>query len=471
MKLLRNIPPRTLEYLLGILATSMIVVGLFLYALQEPTRIVQAQAAQQEYDLDEAMTLYAENCAVCHGLAGDGIAASPALNNPILAQMDADGLYKIIARGVSNTAMPAWSQEDGGPLGAYQVGQLVTLIQSGNWQSTQDRVVNLGLAPLVPFTTEPDLDMLESVRSLPDGELLANAIELYAAKCVACHGPDGAGTALAPALNDPEVRLQSSEEVERVILNGVPSTLMAGWGNVLSSEETVGLVSLIQRWEEIPQGVVPEPEQAVPVTAESLLLGETLYSQNCSRCHGPEGQGTQRAPALNIQSFLIDTNDSAIQAIVSLGVPETSMPAWGDRMTEDQIQAIVGFLRSWEPNAPAVAQPVRITGPWWANQPGAILPSGGAASPPGGTTEQHAQSQPTPTVVAGQTDQSQANPLDHAQQSQPTGTPPWMQELQVPWYEKVDWRAVWLISGTLVLGLAIVIWAAINLRRLGGMLH
>ena len=169
MKLLRNIPPRTLEYLLGILATSMIVVGLFLYALQEPTRIVQAQAAQQEYDLDEAMTLYAENCAVCHGLAGDGIAASPALNNPILAQMDADGLYKIIARGVSNTAMPAWSREDGGPLGDYQVGQLVTLIQYGDWQSTQDRVVNLGLAPLVPFTTEPDLDMLESVRSLPDG--------------------------------------------------------------------------------------------------------------------------------------------------------------------------------------------------------------------------------------------------------------------------------------------------------------
>ena len=61
-----------------------------------------------------------------------------------------------------------------------------------------------------------------------------------------------------------------------------------------------------------------------------------------------------------MKRFLTDTNDQAMQQIISLGVPGTSMPVWGDRMAEAEIQAIVGFIRSWEPTAPEVAQPVHV---------------------------------------------------------------------------------------------------------------
>ena len=70
--------------------------------------------------------------------------------------------------------MPAWSLEDGGPLSDYQIDQLVQLIQYGDWQAAQDRVVNLGLAPLVPFISEPDPGIIEGLKSLPDGEQLAS---------------------------------------------------------------------------------------------------------------------------------------------------------------------------------------------------------------------------------------------------------------------------------------------------------
>ncbi|MBK8794066.1 MAG: cytochrome c [Holophaga sp.] len=40
------------------------------------------------------------------------------------------------------------------------------------------------------------------------------------------------------------------------------------------------------------------------------------------------------------------------------------MPAWGDRLTDAEIQAIVGFVRSWEPTAPEVAVAARVQGPW-----------------------------------------------------------------------------------------------------------
>ena len=180
------------------------------------------------------------------------------------------------------------------------------------------------------------------------------------------------------------VRLKNPEEIERSILNGVPGTLMAGWRKSLSDQEVADLMQLIARWEEVPGGALAVPEQVIVVTEEQLSQGAALYAANCSSCHAPEGQGSQRATALNVKAFLETTPDQAIKQIVTLGVPETTMPAWGDRMSETQIEALVGFIRSWEPEAPEVASPIRMRGPWSSGSGGApALPSGGV-SPGGG---------------------------------------------------------------------------------------
>lgn len=370
-----QVSARTVELTIALLAVFMIMSGVLLYALNEPARLDGALAAQIETDLGHAMTVYAENCAVCHGMAGEGIGSNPALDQPALRVTDFDALYKIIARGLYGTAMPAWSQEDGGPLSDYQLTQLVLLIQQGDWAATQDRVVNLGLAPLIPFTVEPDPEVMANLAELPGGEVLAAGITVYAQECVACHGPDGAGTSLAPALNDPAVREKSVTELERAIRTGISGTLMAGWQNVLEDEQITAVLNLIQNWDTVPVGAIPEPERLLPVTAESLALGSELYAANCASCHGPEGQGTPRAPALNVKGYLGETSDLALEQIVTLGVPGTAMPAWGDRMPAADIQAIVGFMRAWEPAAPEVAEMARGGGgPWW--QTGASSPAG-----------------------------------------------------------------------------------------------
>lgn len=355
-----------IESLIGLGSLLLIVSALGMYILNEPVRIVQAQDEVLALQLDEAMTLYAENCAVCHGLNGEGIGATPPLNNPALLVMPYEDLYKTIARGRYQTAMPAWSIEDGGALSDYQIDELVTLILHGDWGATGDRVVNLGLAPLIPFTTEADPALLAEIGNLPDGATLQTAVTLFAANCFSCHGTDGLGTGIAPALNDPIVREKTAEEITRVITFGNTGTLMAGWSNILTPEEITALTSLVQRWDEVPLGTIPAPDVPIAVTEESLALGSQLYAANCSRCHGPEGQGTPRAPSLNVRSFLTDTNDQAIQQIITSGVPGTAMPTWGDRMTKADIQAIVGFIRQWEPTAPEVAT---ITRPGGGGQP------------------------------------------------------------------------------------------------------
>ena len=257
----------------GIFATALIVAGIFSYSLREPTRIVFAQQVQLETDLNEGMTLYAQNCSVCHGLKGEGIGSIPALESDALRQTDYDSLAKIIARGLYNTAMPAWAIEDGGPLNDYQIGTLVILIQSGDWQATQDRVVNLGLAPLVPFSTEPDQATLDNLEFVEGGDILAQGITLYAQECVACHGADGLGTSLAPILNVENVKNQISETLERTINNGVAGTLMASWDNSLTDAEIEALVYLLRNWDQVPVGAIPAPTVPVPVTEEKSSIG------------------------------------------------------------------------------------------------------------------------------------------------------------------------------------------------------
>jgi mono/diheme cytochrome c family protein len=414
-----------LEILIGVIATAIIVLCIPIYAMNEPARLNTAQTAQLAADLDEGMSLYAENCSVCHGLAGTGIGATPPLDNPVLQETDAEALAKIISRGLYGTSMPAWHLDDGGPLSDYQISQLTSLIRYGDWQATQNRVVNLGLAPQVPFTTQADPAILEMVKTLPDGEVLAAGVTLFAEQCVACHGADGLGTTLAPALNDPLVREKTTEELERTIRLGVPGTLMSSWEKSLADEQIASALALITRWEVVPAGAIPAPSQPIPVTEESLVLGAELYTASCSRCHGPVGQGSQRAPALNVRSFLTDTTDQAMLQIITLGVPGTAMPVWGDRLTDAQIQAIVGFVRTWEPTAPEVAEPARIQGP-------AFLPGATA----GGSTIQTAGSQ----------------------------NAPWAQS--TPWYQTLDWRSVGMITAVAVVAAIMVLAAAVRLKRL-----
>ncbi|MEN8234818.1 MAG: c-type cytochrome [Actinomycetota bacterium] len=400
---------RTIEIAIGLIAGFAIVVALGVAIVREPARIDAAGGQILEEQIDDAMDLYAEQCSVCHGLNGEGIGSNPPLDSEALRTADFDSLFKTIERGRFGTPMPAWSLDDGGPFSDYQVSELVALVQHGDWGEVGDRVVNLGFAPLVPFTAEPDPEIYESTGLLAGGDAMQRGIDVYAAECVACHGEDGLGTNLAPALNDPLVREQTVDEISRTIDLGVPGTLMAPWGGQLDDETIGDLAALITRWDEVPLGAIPAPDVPIATTEESLALGETLYAENCSQCHGVDGQGTQRIPALNVQGFLEETPDAAIEQIVTLGVAGTPMPAWGDRMTEAEIQSIVGFIRSWEETAPAVA---------------------------------------TPSPRAGR------------------GGPPWMRDqATVDESEPTDWRIVALIAGLLVVSIALVGTGLQSFRR------
>ena len=70
-------------------------------------------------------------------------------------------LYKTTGGGQYDTAMPAWSVEDGGPLNQAQIESVIALIQHGDWATTRLVVADLGFAPRVPASVVVPLETLK----------------------------------------------------------------------------------------------------------------------------------------------------------------------------------------------------------------------------------------------------------------------------------------------------------------------
>ncbi len=81
---------------------------------------------------------------------------------------------------------------------------------------------------------------------------------------------------------------------------------------------------------------------------EVLEFG-TLYSQNCSGCHGAQGRGGA-AIALADPVYLGIVDEAAMRKVIADGVQGTSMPAFaqsaGGMLTDKQIDAITSGIRS-----------------------------------------------------------------------------------------------------------------------------
>ncbi len=88
-----------------------------------------------------------------------------------------------------------------------------------------------------------------------------------------------------------------------------------------------------------------------------VQLGRKVYVDNCTACHGTRGEGGVGLP-LNSKALLTTATNDTLAAIISVGRPNTIMPAWaesnGGPLTDQDIRDVVSFIRAWEPNAPTV---------------------------------------------------------------------------------------------------------------------
>ncbi len=94
-----------------------------------------------------------------------------------------------------------------------------------------------------------------------------------------------------------------------------------------------------------------------PLTGDALLaLGKAQYEKNCVMCHQANGAGLPPSfPALKKSRIVTGAPDAAIAFVLS-GVPGTAMQAFGEQLDDQNIAAIMTYIRSAWGNSDLVKQ-------------------------------------------------------------------------------------------------------------------
>jgi mono/diheme cytochrome c family protein len=90
------------------------------------------------------------------------------------------------------------------------------------------------------------------------------------------------------------------------------------------------------------------------VTTVSLGFGQaadnsaaTLYKTNCVPCHAADGRGSPTGKSLQVADFhsakVQQQSAAQLAAVISGG--RGNMPPFGDRLSKDQIDALVKYIR------------------------------------------------------------------------------------------------------------------------------
>jgi mono/diheme cytochrome c family protein len=295
--------------------------------------------------------VFTQNCGICHQ-ASELVAGNPA------------ELKNAVAQGTSyaphaSVAIPQWDQvmspEQSTSLLNFLMapdGQRLfetncstchgrTLAFSGTPSELRTSIIKGGMHREMPAWKEKLSDSeLNSLANYVYGPILApGGKALFDKYCSDCHG-------------ERVPRATTLEKARQAILSGGSHQTMPAWGNILTPEQIDALVSFI----------------LAPGDGKSPETGQKLFGQNCSPCHGEVGEGGPNPTRagdiimpISSSEYLKTRDDFTLRAIISEGQPNFGMSPFansnGGPLDDEQIDAIVTYIRSWEANPPVELPP------------------------------------------------------------------------------------------------------------------
>jgi mono/diheme cytochrome c family protein len=174
---------------------------------------------------------------------------------------------------------------------------------------------------------------------------------LYHNYCSVCHGDQGDGNSRAKGSMKPPPRdfttAQSAQEMTRermiaAVRTGVPGTAMVGWQSQMTEDQIAKVVDYVRN-----------TFMSASIATDGSR-GRQIYARVCSVCHGDRGTGSMWASA-NLRPAPRDFSSPAARAelsrdrmiaAVAVGRPNTAMNGYGSRMSKEDMEAVVDYIRT-----------------------------------------------------------------------------------------------------------------------------
>lgn len=102
------------------------------------------------------------------------------------------------------------------------------------------------------------------------------------------------------------------------------------------------------------------PEAAFATPRKDPPGGASIFKSNCATCHGPDGKGLASVKTPNFTDPKVQAalTDQEMLEVITNGKKGTLMPAWGGKLSAEDIRAVQAYVRSL-----ASAKPSQTGGP------------------------------------------------------------------------------------------------------------
>ena len=196
---------------------------------------------------------------------------------------------------------------------------------------------------------------------------LDRGVEVFAERCVLCHGQQGMGEGRIPLkIKDyPNTNLatankaKTKEEIYNVIAFGGMldniNVYMPPMGNELTWSELESVSMFISQLRKDPAGEINRLKKVLKSTRTSVDLGRDIFQSRCVLCHGKYGLGDGRMsriiktpPPFNLTKSTMPL-DYLKLIITKGGEPigrSKQMPPWGDQLSPLEVNAVAEYVHT-----------------------------------------------------------------------------------------------------------------------------
>ncbi len=169
----------------------------------------------------------------------------------------------------------------------------------------------------------------------------------YQKYCALCHGADRQGHANdhAPSLRSKSLMESGvAHQILRPMSYGRKGTAMGGYLDEVGGPMTLDETWDLTYWLFEQAGYDRIKLSTNPVHGD-IKRGEQVFMENCTTCHGKQGEGIT-APAIANPSALAHNTDEFIRHAIRNGRQDTPMQPFKDKLSSEDIDNVTAFLRS-----------------------------------------------------------------------------------------------------------------------------